>query len=195
MLISRAAILAFLVSLPMVLSIGACTTIKVSSDIAPGVDLAGRATYSWHTTPGRLPADPRIDRGAFDRDIRAQVDESLKARGFRPASGGAPPDVVVAYRAFLKVKTDVSAVNDPVGFATGWGAYQGDEGYRADSGGTYVTEWEQGRLDIDLFDPPGNRLLWRGTAKTELDFDNPPKERTRRLKLAVAKILEQLPAR
>ena len=193
--IGRRTSLGFVLPILSLVVASACSRIKVSSDMAPGTDLGCRATYAWHSTPGRLPSDPRVDRAAFDRDIRAQVEESLQGRGFRPAAAGAQPDLVVAYRAFLKVKTDVSAVNDPVGFATGWGAYQDDEGYRADSGGTYATEWEQGRLDIDLLDPPGKRLLWRGTAKTELDFTNPPKERTRRLKLAVAKILEQLPRR
>ena len=102
----------------------------------------------------------------------------------------------VAYRAFIKVKTDVSAVNDPSGFATGWSAYQDDQGYRAvDSGGTYATEWEQGRLDVDLLDPAGTKLLWRGTARIELDFTNPPNERQRRLHLAVTRVVEQLPHR
>jgi hypothetical protein len=196
MKVGRRASQGLVVLVASLVTLSACARIKVSSDMAPGTDLARRVTYVWHATPGRLPTDPRIDREAFDRDIRAQVDESLRERGFRPAAAGAPPDLIVAYRAFLKVKTDVGAVNDPVGFATGWGAYQDDEGYRtADSGGTYVTEWEQGRLDIDLLEPSGKRLLWRGTAKTELDFTNPPKERTRRLQLAVAKIIEQLPPR
>ena len=176
-------------------SIAGCASIKVSSETAPGVDLSNRVTYVWHSPAGRLPTDPRIDRDAFDRDIRAQVDESLAARGFRPAAAGAPADLMVAYRAFVKVKTDVGAVNDPAGFATGWGAYPADQGYRADSGGTYATEWEQGRLDIDLLDADGARLLWRGSAKTELDFSNPPKERQRRLRRAVARVIEQLPPR
>jgi len=178
------------------LALAGCTSIKVTAETAPGVDLSRHATYAWHSPAGRLPADPRIDRDAFDRDIRAQVDESLAARGFQPAPPGTPADVLVAYRAFLKVKTDVGAVNDPVGFATGWGAYPADQGYRAaDSGGTYVTEWEQGRLDIDLLDPSGKRMLWRGSAKPELDFSNPPKERLRRLRRAVSRIIEQLPPR
>jgi hypothetical protein len=177
------------------LALAGCASIKVTAETAPGVDLADHQTYAWHSPAGRVPADPRIDRDAFDRDIRAQVDASLAARGFQPAASGTPPDVLVAYRAFLKVKTDVGAVNDPAGFASGWGAYPADQGYRADSGGMYVTEWEQGRLDIDLLDPSGQRMLWRGSAKTELDFSNPPKERQRRLQRAVSRIIEQLPPR
>jgi hypothetical protein len=176
-------------------AITGCASIKVSSETAPGVDLSNRVTYVWHSPAGRLPTDPRIDREAFDRDIRTQADESLAALGFRPAAAGAPADLVVAYRAFVKLKTDVGAVNDPVGFSTGWGAYPADQGRRADSGGTFVTEWEQGRLDIDLLDADGTRLLWRGSAKTELDFSNPPNERQRRLRLAVARVIEQLPPR
>ena len=179
----------------LTLSFG-CTRIKVSSEFAPGVDLSRATTYAWHDTPGRLPADPRIDRDVLDREIRLEIDRALAERGFRPSSVGAPPDVLVAYRAFIKVKTDVGAVNEPIGFATGWSAHHEDEGYRtADSGGTYVTEWEQGRLDVDLIDPSGDELLWRGTARTELDFTNPPKERQRRLRLAVTRVVEQLPAR
>jgi hypothetical protein len=178
-----------------VLSITGCASINVSSETAPGVDLSNRVTYVWHSPAGRLPVDPRLDREAFDRDIRAQVDESLAALGFRPAASGAPADLVVAYRAFVKLKTDVSAVNDPIGFATGWGANREDQGLRPDSGGTFATDWEQGRLDIELLDVDGTRLLWRGSAKTELDFSNPPKERQRRLRSAVARIIEQLPPR
>ena len=173
-----------------------CARIKVTADTAPGADLSGRVAYAWHSTPGRLPADPRIDRDMYDRTIRAQVDESLSELGFKRVTAGAAPQLLVAYRAFIRVKTDVGAINDPVGFATGWGAYPEDQGYRAaDSGGTYVTEWEQGRLDIDLLEPSGARLLWRGTAKTEIDLSNPPNEQVRRLRLAVSRILAQLPPR
>ena len=173
-----------------------CTEINVTAQALPGADLSHAATYAWRDTPGRLPPDPRIDREELDREIRAEIERSLGERGFRPASAGSKPDVRVAYRAFIKVKTDVGSVNEPSGFATGWNAYQDDQGYRtADSGGTYVSEWEQGRLDVDLLDANGAELLWRGTAKTELDFDNPPKERQRRLRLAVTRIVEQLPRR
>lgn len=178
-----------------VLGIG-CAEVKVSSQLAPGANLSQVTTYAWHAVAGRLPSDPRIDRATLDRDIRSEIESALAERGFRPASPGSTPDVQVAYRAFIKVKTDVSAVNEPSGFSTGWSAYQDDEGYRAvDSGGTYVTEWEQGRLDVDLIDAGGSKLLWRGTARTELDFTNPPKERQRRLHLAVTRIVEQLPRR
>ena len=173
-----------------------CTEIQVSSQATPGADVSHATTYAWRDTPGRLPPDPRIDRETLDREIRSEIERSLGERGFKPVTAGSKPDVRVAYRAFIKVKTDVGAVNEPTGFATGWNAYQDDQGYRAaDSGGTYVSEWEQGRLDVDLLDANGSQLLWRGTAKTELDFDNPPKERQRRLRLAVTRIVEQLPQR
>jgi len=173
-----------------------CTEIEVASELAPGADVSRVTTYAWRDNGGRLPPDPRIDRAQLDREIRSEIERSLAERGFRPVPTGSKPDVRVAYRAFIKVKTDVGSVNEPSGFSTGWSAYQDDQGYRAaDSGGTYVTEWEQGRLDVDLLDATGAQLLWRGTARTELDFDNPPKERQRRLRLAVTRVVEQLPRR
>jgi len=173
-----------------------CSEIEVSSQTTSGADLSRIKTYAWRDVAGRLPSDPRIDRATLDRDIRSEIERSLAERGFELASAGTEPDVRVAYRAFIKVKTDVSSVNEPTGFSTGWSAYPDDEGYRAvDSGGTYTTEWEQGRLDIDLLDSSGAELIWRGSARTELDFTNPPKERQRRLRLAVTRIVEQLPRR
>lgn len=174
-----------------VLLVAGCARIKVSQEIAPDADLRALETFAWDED--RVQASRRL--ALSDADVRSEIERALVEIGYEKAAAGAKPDFLVAYRTSVKTKTSASAVNEPAGYSSGWGAHREDAGYRAvDSGGTYFEEWEQGRLVVDLLTPDGGRLLWRGTAKTQIHFENRDRERERRLRQAVTSLIGQIRA-
>jgi hypothetical protein len=173
--------------------VAACARITVSQETAPGTDFAVLKTYAWHEAQTRQSIDPRLDPARLDAQIRVEIESALGENGFEKASSPASADFLVAYRTSVKTRSSPTAVNEPAGYSTGWNAHREDQGYRSvDSGGVYFEEWEQGRLIVDLFTPDGEQLFWRGTAKTEIHFDNPPAERARRLRRAVRRLIGQI---
>jgi hypothetical protein len=186
--ISAAVLLATAISLA-----SGCARIKVSQENTSGADLSTIRTYVWDASSARLPKDTRIDASALDRQLRDALDGALAANGFAKARPGEAPDTRLTYRISIRKKSTETAINETAGYSTGWTAYRDDEGYREiDSGGTYLEEWEQGRLEVELWSPDGRAMLWRGTAKTEIHFENPPSERERRLRTAASKLVGQL---
>lgn len=172
-----------------------CSRIRVSQENVAGADLSTIRSYAWHPTASRLPRDARIDETSLDRQLRDALAAAFAANGIAEALEDQTPHTLVAYRVTIRRKSTSTSVNEATGYATGWSAYRDDEGYRGvDSGGTYLEEWEQGRLVVELMTRDGLTVLWRGTAKTEINFDNPPAERERRLRKAAAKLVGQLGA-
>jgi hypothetical protein len=83
----------------------------------------------------------------------------------------------------IDTRTDLNTV--PVGYGWGWWGFAGTE--------TYVDQYEQGTLILDVIDAGSNKLIWRGSAAARVVDDKTPEERTRRVNEAVEKILERFP--
>jgi hypothetical protein len=56
-----------------------------------------------------------------------------------------------------------------------------------------VDQYEEGTLILDLIDPNGMRLIWRGTATTPLDESAGPRQREATVNEAVESILKRFP--
>jgi hypothetical protein len=184
----------FLLFVWCVLATG-CARIVVSQQSVPGVDVSGIRSYAWHEPAIRIPGDPRLDGANLDPQIRSALEKALAENGLNKAAAGQAPQALLGYTVSIRRKSVSTPVNETAGYNTGWTANRADEGYRSiDSGGTYLEEWEQGRLIVELLGPANGDLLWRGTAKTEINFDNPPSERARRLRTAAKRLIGQIGA-
>ena len=58
---------------------------------------------------------------------------------------------------------------------------------------TYVREYDEGTLIIDIVDAGSNELVWRGAAQGEVNLAASPQEREQRAQDAVQRILEDFP--
>jgi hypothetical protein len=81
------------------------------------------------------------------------------------------------------------------------GVYYG-RGYRGRRGGVYtgwggsavdVRQYTEGTLIIDILEPNGERLVWRGTGTTRLREEKDPQKRIQKINAGVEKILAQFP--
>jgi hypothetical protein len=76
--------------------------------------------------------------------------------------------------------------------------YYGNRGFYHGAGSwpvsdTYVYQYEEGTLLLDIVDPGTKKLIWRGTAKTEVNAEQSPEKKEARINKAVHMLIEQFP--
>lgn len=158
-----------------------CASMKIDTDWDPSVDFSALETYDWKPT---LPfGDPRTDNSLLEDRVRRAVDRELATKGYKRRRGRVP-DFYVSYIAAIESKLDVRVVNDYYGYRPGWGSWETN---------TYVREYDQGSLILDVSDPTSSNLLWRGMAEAEIDDSGTPQERQQVVSEAVGRMLERFP--
>lgn len=175
--------------------VAGCSTMEVTSDHDPQADFSSLARYDWLPEPQKPTGDPRIDDNTLlDRRIRRAVDAELAAKGFEKSP--ADPDFLVGYHVSLDTRRSVQVLNAYYGYAPGWGYHYG-AGYRPYAwpgpAETWVYEYEEGTLVLDVVTPGERHLIWRGAARDEVHFKSTPEESEARIREAVARMLERFP--
>ena len=184
-----------ILSLLLVALLTGCSTMEVSFDSDPKADFTGLKTYAWLKEPQKPTGDPRIDGNTIlENRIHAAVDAELAARGFRKVTSD--PDFLVAYHVSLDKRRSVQTLNNYYGYGPGWGYGYGSAyrpGYWAGAPETYVYEYEEGTLILDVVNPENKELMWRGSAQDEVHFKSSPEKEEKQLKEAVQRMLEKFP--
>lgn len=193
-----AAVLSGPLRLPLVLLAAlaaGCSTMEISYDFDPKADFAGLKSYQWLKEPQKPTGDPRIDGNTILQNrIHEAVDTELAARGYRKATSD--PDFLVAYHVSLDRRQSVQTLNSYYGYGPGWGYGYGSSyrpGYWAGAPETYVYEYEEGTLILDIVNPENKELMWRGSAQDEVHFKSTPETDQAQLKEAVHRMLEKFP--
>ncbi len=167
----------------LLFALGLAAGQKVKSGYDKSVDFSRFKTYAWvpRTAPSTNPILGTL--------IMADIDTELAKKGLRKVESN--PDLLVTYY----TDTDVSggfAVEDPSYAAIGGVPLPGGNMWGGSLAATPVPQVMKGALDVDLVDAKQRRLVWRGTAKAKLDYDN-------RLKMldqvntAITEIFKQYP--
>lgn len=172
----------------LILSISACSSVKVSQDYDLDKPLPAMKTYQWQTAVQAKTGNVRVDNPLLNERIRGAVDRVFAQKGFQKASAGVP-DFRVAYQFTIRQQIKSDDVRGGVGF--GVGSY-GRRGGVAISTGSTVTTYDEGLLVIDLTDSQGT-LLWRGRGTRYLPAHTNPEKTEEIYNEMVAKILEQFP--
>jgi hypothetical protein len=116
------------------------------------------------------------------------VNQELQTRGYRLVDEN--PDFKVGWHGAIDQKLDVGTMDSYYGY--GWGSWYSPY-YGGGAPHTYVREYEEGTLILDVVDAASNKLVWRGTAQAELSSNSSAEKRQERLNEAVSKILEDFP--
>lgn len=172
-----------------------CSSMEVNYDFDPKANFAGLKTYEWINESQKPTGDPRIDGNTIlETRIHEAVDSGLAARGFRKVASD--PDFLVAYHVSLDKRRSVQTLNRTYGYGPGWGYGYGASyrpGYWAGAPETYVYEYEEGTLILDIVHPKNKELMWRGSAEDEVHFKSTPEKDQTQLNDAVHKMLEKFP--
>jgi len=167
----------------VVLVASACSSgISVRTDFDPAANFSSYRTFAWMPLPQNT--DYRLNNDLVDGRIRSAIENQLQAKGYQlgPVEGA---DFKVGYHAALEGKMDVRTINSYYGY--GW------EQWSTISPQTYVDEYTEGTLVVDVVDAKSNELVWRGSGQGEVRERADPDERTRRINNAIAKILAEFP--
>ncbi len=150
--------------------VAACATAPVvRTRTAEQVSLGSFHTYAFVPHPG-------TDHGKFKslttQRLELDVGRALQARGYRPASGGERPDLLVNFRAAThdRVQGGAGPAFSECGWGWGWGWGWGMGMGPCGFGGYYndVRTVTTGRLTIDLIDRANRTVVWSGTAFEDL---------------------------
>ncbi len=164
--------------------VAACTRAELQHEFDPGVDFSGYRTFAWITP--REGAFTQARRPQVDSAIRGAVEEALMEKGFRKAEGD-EADLLVAYHAGLDRVMDTQNLNtyygDPWVIGTRW------------SETSYVRQYQEGTLVIDISDRRESRLIWRGAAQARLRGDETVQEIEKKAREVARDILKPFPPR
>ena len=177
---------------PMLLlaTLSGCSTMQISSDHDPSISFAGLKTYNWIPEPQKATGDPRIDDPFIERRIRDAVDNQLAAQGYNKQAAGTP-DFLIGYHVALDKKLAVSTMNEYYGTVVGPRWHHSTPRWYGSE--TYVYDYDEGSLILDIIEAGTRKLLWRGSARARVDTTASAERKTKRINEAVQRILAQFP--
>ncbi len=164
--------------------LGGCSSTPVTTDYDPDFQFSSVRTYAWMSVdaPVSQAAVPRrADVNDLMRDrIRAALDAQMRAKGIQKVDGPKPADVLLTFHMGIEERVEVYDFHDHFGYypcfsrrcSPGYGYYPG--GIHHDH---WETEYQQGRLIVDIVSPETKKLLWRGVSERRIPWLETPEER------------------
>ncbi len=175
---------AMLLMLGLALGLG-CQSMQVTTDFDRFFRFGSIRTYAWLPDPLGHAGDPLLHNDLIDRRVRAAVNRELVVHGYTRVPVD-EADVHVTYYLGLETVVSWRMVSQSYHYSSAGFA----ERHRTE---TYLRQFEQGTLLIDVLDPSRRRLVWRGTAQARVRRNTDPQQREERIAEAVAKILDRFP--
>jgi hypothetical protein len=153
---------------------GAAFGQTVNYNFDRSTDFTKFKTYHWVPIEGAKHPDQ-----ITDGNITSIIDAQLAAKGFVKKDAD-PVDLFVGYG------TTVDNEKEIVGFGGG--------GWRFGGAGMAETQTIQnGTILVDIYNPTGKLLVWRGTVTEMLDPSSDPNKNYKRLQTALTKLLKDFP--
>jgi hypothetical protein len=173
-------------------ALGACTTLRVTTDVNPNFSVSNCHTYAFATERSG-GADAAFSNPLNGDRLRAAIEGNMAARGVTKAVDKAAADCVVGYALGTR-----QVFND---YYAGWGAGWGYGGYggwgrRGGWGGGwgYDGPWVENetRIVVDVFDARAHKAIWHGAVSETISDLNGPNAEVK-INAATAAIFAKLP--
>jgi hypothetical protein len=159
----------------------------------PAFDFTKVHTWAWDPTEAGkfLMArasgdDPEAIRKRFEPAILAAVSDELGKVGVRPPTEGAP-DVHMHYYVAVTVGIDAQTMGQFLPAVPMWGPVP----FTAQTTSHQVTQ--RGMLVLDALAPSPDRVVWRGTAQTNMDWDKTDAQARDRIREVVRQLVRLYP--
>ena len=172
-----------------VLLLTGCSGVRVTSDFDPHhiTEMKAYRTYAWLPMPTDQ-GDDLTNSTLMGKRIRTAADHVLQKRGYEKAVSGTP-DFLIGHHLAVEGKLDISTVNNYYGY--GYGYWGGPWGYGYSN--TYVRDYQEGTLILDIADGITNELVWRSAAVAEVNQSSNPEKRQQAIQSVVLKMLDTFP--
>jgi hypothetical protein len=171
----------------ILISIQACSGIKVSQDYDQAYNFSGLKTFAWK--PNKNNEYGLTDNQLVDERIRKAIVKNLKSKQFLPVETG-KADFYISYH--LTVEQKISTSNVSGGVSVGRSS-RGRYGSVGMSTGSQVQAYNQGTLLVDITDIKTNKLIWRGISTQTVSEHSSPEKSTELINKTVDKIMLQFP--
>jgi len=171
----------------LVLMATSCTTLQVATDFNPEFDFGSLKSYAWLPHESPPGSDVRINNALVNDRVVAAVDAQLAEKGYHIADS--MPDFYVTWLGAIDRKMRIDTINDFYG--PYWhGSYGCCLPY---SVRTYISEYDEGTLIIDVLNAADHKLVWRGSGKDYISESSSPEETIRKTNEVVSVILSEFP--
>lgn len=159
--------------------------ISVNSDYDPRAlpAIQDFETYAWLPHPSQGRDANQLIEGR----VMSAVDAQMAGKGYTKVARD--PDFLLGWHVAADDKVDVQTFNNYYGYGYNYWGYGGPL-YNQE---TYVRQYTEGSLLLDVVDASSNQLVWRGAAHGEVDLDASPEERQAKINDAVSMILDRFP--
>lgn len=178
-----------IISLGLMILAG-CSGIRVSQDYDTSRTFTGIQTYALQDKTPTNGEDILAENPLIDERIRTALDATLREKGY--AQTTARPDIRVVHHYSIRTKTGGSSGGPNIGFMMGTSGRNSGLGLGLGTG-TGNASYDEALLVIDFKTGNDEKPLWRGTSTFRVDTHTPPEEMTKKINLAVKKILAQFP--
>ena len=170
------------VAIVAVVSTGCATTMKVGSNIAPDLDVAGYRTFDWGPMDRRPAGDPRLVKDPFFQDhVEGAIERGLAALGYQRATT-TWPDLLIHYHASITRRMKIATIENRNGYCA------------VEPCGGRLENYEAGTVVIDILDARTDRVLWRGWAQDSIEGPlKDQNEMAKKINEAVSRMLERFP--
>lgn len=169
-----------------VLSATGCSTVLVSQDYDPHTDFSRYHTWQWQHRVQPPTGDLRVDNPLLDKRIRHAVGNYLIRHHFQPVQRR--PDFLVNYHLDIEQKIQSETYYSPVGMGSYYYPWYG--GINTD---TYIRQYDEAHLTIDILAADTGDLLWRGTGAYLFKTYRTPQDAAAAMQETVDRILGQFP--
>ncbi len=176
-----------LMSVFLIFSMYACSSVTVKSDFDPEYDFNSFKTYRWATDDEVNPNDELSRYPLVKKRAIAAIDKAMASKGFTMVEGKENADVVMVIHAASKERMQVHN--------TGGGYYRGwyDPWWGPYGGTTTVSYYEEATLVVDMVSWKTKELAWRGMATGTVKDNQNAEEQQARLDDIAMKIFAKYP--
>ena len=180
----------FLIFLLIILVIGACSGLKVTSDYDKSVDFSKYKTFEYYGWAEE--SDKILNR--FDKErIETAFGDEFAKRNLKLVDRDG--DLVVSLFVVVDQKTTTTAYTDHFGMGGygygGWGWGYGGMGYGRSTTRYSGNDYLVGTLVVDVFDKATKKLVWEGVGEKTVDEN--PNTRERNIPKVAAQIMKSFP--
>lgn len=175
----------------LVIAISACSTIKVKSDKSSQHNFSNLKSFAWLDGTNTPSEDVRINNKIVIDSVRTAVEKNLSTKGFSKTEVE-KADFLITW--FGAIEKKVKTQNIQHFYSTyGYGTLYHNAAKKGDAPGTEVTEYEEGSLIFDFFDPRDSSLLWRAVGRDKVGKGKTETEVRQNINRAVRHILRDFP--
>ena len=175
----------------LLMTVGSALCQDVRYNYDKGTDFSKFKTYKWV-----LIKDAQMPNDIVDKQIKSAIDSQLLTKGLTAVDTD-NADLFLGYQTAVGSEKQFTSFSTGMGpgwgYGGGWygGGWYGGGGMSTTTGQT--TTIYVGQLVLDMYNPAGKDLVWRGTVSKTLDPKAKPDKQQKNLNKAVAKLLKNYP--